>query len=186
MGSRFHNKSLSVLFFVLLLFLLPFFFGGGGHKMYCQETFNFGRCVYLFCPFPPPHNEGKHIGPIYMFSVRDPGKMFSKQVLGRRAFRLRALWNVLGTPSFRFKIDTHLGLRIMTYCVYTAQRCEVILTCTLRADSSLRAKPHPLRTCSRYTSVQTSFRRLTKGTICSENMVWPCSSWNCSSGNTTL
>ena len=26
-----------------------------------------------------------------MFSVHDPGKMFSKQVLGTRAFRLRAL-----------------------------------------------------------------------------------------------
>ena len=58
----------------------------------------------------------------YMFSVHDPGKMFSEQVLGTRAFRLRALWNVLSTPSFRFKIGTHLGLRSMTYCVYTAQR----------------------------------------------------------------
>ena len=57
----------------------------------------------------------------YMFSVHDPCKMFSKQVLGTRAFRLWALWNVLGTPSFRFKIGTHLGLRSMTYCVYTAQ-----------------------------------------------------------------
>ena len=27
----------------------------------------------------------------YMFSVHDPGKMFSKQVLGTGAFRLRAL-----------------------------------------------------------------------------------------------
>ena len=27
----------------------------------------------------------------YMFSVHDPGKMFSKQVLGARAFRLQAL-----------------------------------------------------------------------------------------------
>ena len=51
----------------------------------------------------------------YMFSVHDSGKMFSKQVLGTRAFRLRALWNVLGTPSFRFKIYTHLCLRSMTY-----------------------------------------------------------------------
>ena len=59
----------------------------------------------------------------YMFSVHVPGKMFSKQVPGTRAFRLRALWNVLGTPSFRFKICTHLGLRSMT-CVYTAQRVK--------------------------------------------------------------
>ena len=70
-------------------------------------------------------------------------------------------------------------------CMHCAT-CEVILTCTLRADSSLRAKPCPVSTCSRFHIVQTSFRRYTKGEICSENMVWPCSSWNCSSGNTTL
>ena len=51
--------------------------------------------------------------------------MFSKQVLGTRSFRLRALWNVLGTSSFRFKIGTHLGLRSMTYCVYTVQRFKL-------------------------------------------------------------
>ena len=100
----------------------------------------------------------------YMFSVHDPGRMFSKQVLGTRAFRLRALWNVLGTPSFRFKIGTHLGLRSMTYCVYIhCATCEVILMGTLRADSGLRAKSRPLRTCSRFHIVQTSFRRHTKG-----------------------
>ena len=126
-------------------------------------------------------------GPVHMFSVHDPGKMFSEQVLGTRAFRLRGLWNVLGTPSFRFKIGTHLGLRSMTYCVYIhCATCEVILMCTLHADSGLRAKPCPLRTCSRFHIVQTSFRRRTRGAICSENMLWPCSSWNCSSGNTTL
>ena len=70
-------------------------------------------------------------------------------------------------------------------CIHCAT-CEVILTCTLRADSGLRAKPRPLRTCSRFHIVQTSFRRRTKGAICSENMLWPCSSWNCSSANTTL
>ena len=68
-------------------------------------------------------------------------------------------WNVLGTPSFRFKIGTHLSLRSMTYCVMCIHcaTCEVILTCTLRADSGL---PRPLRTCSRFHIVQTSFRRL--------------------------
>ena len=70
-------------------------------------------------------------------------------------------------------------------CIHCAT-CEVILTCTLHADSGLRAKPRPLRTCSRFHIVQTSFRRRTKGAICSKNMLWPCSSWNCSSGNTTL
>ena len=63
---------------------------------------------------------------------------------------------------------------------------EVILPCTLCADSGLRTKPRPARTCSLFHIVQTSFRRHTKGAICSENMVWQCSSWNCSSGNTTL
>ena len=109
----------------------------------------------------------------------------AKQVLGTQVFRLRALWNVFGTPSFRFKIGTHLSLHSMTYCVHCAT-CEVILTCTLRADSGLRDKPSPVRTSSRFHIVQTAFRRHTKGVICSENMVWPCSSWNCSSRNTIL
>ena len=87
---------------------------------------------------------------LYMFSVHDPGKMFSEQVLGTRAFRLRALWNVLGTPSFRFK-----SAHIIHFVI-----CEVILTCTLRADSCLCAKPRPVRTCSRFHIVHTSFRRL--------------------------
>ena len=63
-----------------------------------------------------------------MFSVHVPEKVFLKQVLGTRAFRLRALWNVLGTPSFRFKIGTHLGLRSMTYCVYTSCATCIRLT----------------------------------------------------------
>ena len=58
----------------------------------------------------------------YMFSVQNPGKMFSEHVLGTQAFILRALWNVLGTASFRFVTGTIRGLRSMTYCVYTAQR----------------------------------------------------------------
>ena len=33
--------------------------------------------------------------------------------------------------------------------------------CTLRADSGLRAKPCPIRTCSRFHIVQTAFRRRT-------------------------
>ena len=39
-----------------------------------------------------------------MFSVHNPGKMFSEHVLGTRAFIFRALWNVLGTHSFRLKM----------------------------------------------------------------------------------
>ena len=93
-----------------------------------------------------------------MFSVHDPGKMFSKQVLGTRAFRLRALWYVLGTRSFRFKIGTHLGLRSI-HCAM----CEVILTCTLCADSGLRAKPRPLRTCFGFTSFRLRFGGVLRG-----------------------
>ena len=48
-----------------------------------------GPCV------PVAINIKCHFGPYrarsYMFSVHDPSKMFSKQVLGTRAFRLRAL-----------------------------------------------------------------------------------------------
>ena len=55
-------------------------------------------------------------------------------------------------------------------CIHCAM-CVVILTCTLRTDSSLRAKPCPVRTCSQFHIVQTLFRRRTKGAICSENMV---------------
>ena len=55
-------------------------------------------------------------------------------------------------------------------CIHCAT-CEVILTCTLRDDSGLRAKPRPVRTCSRFHIVQTTFRRRTKGVNCSENMV---------------
>ena len=63
------------------------------------------------------HHERNHkSGPSYiMFLVHDPGKMFSKQVLCTRAFRLRALWNVLGTPSFRFK-SAHIS--VCAVCIW--------------------------------------------------------------------
>ena len=34
-------------------------------------------------------------------------------------------------------------------CIHCAT-CDIILTCTLRADSGLSAKPRPVRTCSRF------------------------------------
>ena len=70
-------------------------------------------------------------------------------------------------------------------CIHCAT-CEVILMCTLRADSGLRAKPRPLRTLFSVHERSYLFWMCTKGAICSENMVWPCSSWNCSSGNNSL
>ena len=76
--------------------------------------------------------------------------------------------------SFRFKFGTHLGLwQYWTYYVYTAQRVRSVLTCTLRADSGLRAKPRPLRTCSRFRIVQDFvIRGVLKGVInVPENML---------------
>ena len=70
-------------------------------------------------------------------------------------------------------------------CIHCAT-CEVILMCTLRADSGLCAKPRPLRTLFSVLERSYLFWMCTKGAICSENMVWPCSSWNCSSGNNSL
>ena len=70
-------------------------------------------------------------------------------------------------------------------CIHCAT-CEVILMCTLCADSGLRAKPRPLRTLFSVHERSYLFWMCTKGAICSENMVWPCSSWNCSSGNNSL
>ena len=71
-------------------------------------------------------------------------------------------------PFVQVENGTHLGLRSMTYCVHIhCATCEVILMCTLR-------------------SYLFCFGCVLKGAICSENMVWPCSSWNCSSGNNSL
>ena len=134
-----------------------------------------------------------HRGPVHICSrYRYPMHLFSEQVLGTYAFRLQDHWIVLGTIAFRFVIGTIHGLRSLTSMHYTAQRENSLvgmidrLTLGHNARSpQLCTKPLPVRTCSRYHSVQTSFRRSTKGVICSENMVWPCSSWNCSSGNSS-
>ena len=48
--------------------------------------------------------------------------LFSEQVLGTYAFRLRDHWIVLGTIAFRFVIGTIHGLRSLTSMHYTAQR----------------------------------------------------------------
>ena len=89
-------------------------------------------------------------------------------------------------PFVQVENGMHLSLRSMTYCVYTAQRVRsfwcplsvLIAVCVL--------SPAHLVHCSRYTSVHTCFGCVLRGAICSENMVWPCSSWNCSSGNNSL
>ena len=65
------------------------------------------------------------------------------------------------------------------------EHCEMF-SVPIRADSGLRAKPRPLRTLFSVHEHSYLFWMCTKGAICSENMVWPCSSWNCSSGNNSL
>ena len=122
----------------------------------------------------------------YMFSVQNPGKMFSEHVLGTQAFILRALWNVLGTASFRFVTGTIRGLRSMTYCVYTAQRVRSFWCALSVLIAVCVLSPAHLVQCSRYRSVHICSGGVLTGSFCSENMVWPCSSWNCSSGNNSL
>ena len=69
-------------------------------------------------------------------------------------------------------------------CIHCAT-CEVILMCTLHADSGLRAKPRPLRTLFSVHERSYLFWMCTKGAICSENGVYrehvprTCSRWNC-------
>ena len=90
--------------------------------------------------------------------------MFSEHVLGTRAFILRALWNVLGTHSFKVENGTHLGLRSMTYCVtYTAQRVRSFWCALSVLIAVCVLSPAHLEHCSRYTSVHTCFGCVLRG-----------------------
>ena len=61
-------------------------------------------------------------GPVHICSrYRYPVHLFSEQVLGTHAFRLRDQWIVLGTIAFRFVIGTIRRLRSLTTMHYTAQ-----------------------------------------------------------------
>ena len=99
-----------------------------------------------------------------MFSVHNPGKMFSEHVLGTRAFILRALCKCSRYPFVQVENGVHLSLRsIDVLCIHCAT-CEVILMSTLRADSGLRAKPRPLSTLVLgTTSVHTCFGCVLRG-----------------------
>ena len=62
------------------------------------------------------------LGPVHICSrYRYPVHLFSEQVLGTYAFRLRDQWIVLSTIAFRFVIGTIRGLRSLTSMHYTAQ-----------------------------------------------------------------
>ena len=108
---------------------------------------------------PPCYHKNicSHRARSYMFSVHNPGKMFSEHVLGTRAFILRALWNVIGTHSFKVENGTHLGLCSMTYCVYTAQRVRSFWCALSVLIAVCVLSPAHLEHCSRYTSVHTCF-----------------------------
>ena len=77
----------------------------------------------LLPPTIPFNLEGeKYYGPVHICSrYRYPVHLFSEQVLGTHAFRLRDQWIVLGTIAFRFVNGTIRGLRSLTSMHYTAQ-----------------------------------------------------------------
>ena len=93
-----------------------------------------------------------NLGPVHIcFRYRYPMHLFSEQVLGTYAFRLRDHWIVLGTMAFRFVIGTIHGLRSLTSMHYTAQRENSLvgmidrLTLGHNARSpQLCTKPRPL------------------------------------------
>ena len=95
-----------------------------------------------------------------MFSVHNPGKMFSEHVLGTRAFILRALWNVLGTHSFRLKMAS-ISVCAVWRIVYTRVRSFWCALSVLIAVCVL--SPAHLEHCSRYTSVHTCFGCVLRG-----------------------
>ena len=158
-------------------------------EFYTLSPLNEGQCLHIY---------------MYTYALKDFSR--GRRTLGPFIYVLdtRPRQNVLETSSRYASVQIASTVKCSRYpfvqiynrhtsrsvqydllCLHCAT-CEVLLTCTLRADSGLPAKPRPIRTCSRFHIVQTAFRRRTKGVICSENMVWSCSSWNCSSGKTTL
>ena len=132
----------------------------------------------VICLFGPIHICSRYTTPAKcsrnMFSVHERSyyehcEMFSLPI--------RSGWKWHASRSAQYDV----------LCIHCAT-CEVILMCTLHADSGLRAKPRPLRTLFSVheRSYMYLFWMCTKGAICSENMVWLCSSWNCSIGNNSL
>ena len=107
---------------------------------------------------------------------------------------------MFSVPIVQVENGTHLGLRSMTYCVYTAQRVRSFWCALSVLIAVCVLSPAHLEHCSRYTSVHTGFGCVlrggdlfrehgltmfqlelytsylfwmcTKGAICSENVVW--------------
>ena len=90
------------------------------YSNYIDTIEAWGNCdtnsqVYLFA-------RPATFGPVHICSrYRYPVNLFSEQVLGTHAFRLRDQWIVLGTIAFRFVIGMIRGLRSLTSMHYTAQ-----------------------------------------------------------------
>ena len=119
----------------------------------------------IFLPFGKPslfQPRVSSMGRSYMFSVHNPGKMFSEHVLGTRAFILWALWNVLGIHSFRLKM-ARISVCAVWRIVHTLRNVwghfdvhsVLIAVCVL--------SPTHLEHCSRYTSVHTCFGCVLRG-----------------------
>ena len=89
-------------------------------------------------------------------------------------------------PFVQVENGMHLGLSSMTYCVYTAQRVRSFWCALSVLIAVCVLSPAHLEHCFSVHERSYLFWMCTKGAICSENMVWPCSSWNCSSGNNSL
>ena len=105
------------------------------------------------------------MGPfIYVFSVHNPGKMFSELVFSvheRSYYEHCEMFSV--THSFKVENGTHLGLRSMTYCVYTAQRVRSFWCALSVLIAVCVLSPAHLEHCSRYTSIHTCFGCVLKG-----------------------
>ena len=151
-----------------------------------QETFTAHFVVWVIFLSPRPSLTLILIGPVHICSrYTTPAKcsrnMFS--VHERSYYEHCEMFSVPIRSGWKWHASRSAQYDVL--CIHCAT-CEVILMCTLRADSGLRAKPRPLRTLFSVHERSYLFWMCTKGAICSENMVWPCSSWNCSSGNNSL
>ena len=68
-------------------------------------------------------------------------------------------------PFVQVENGTHLGLRSMTYCVYTAQRVRSFWCALSVLIAICMLSPAHLEHCSRYTSVHTCFGCVLRGTV---------------------
>ena len=156
-----------------MLVLLAMFWKCLGHAIVLAQgsrtTPHWGQLgpVHICSRYTTPAKCSRNMFSVHERSYYEHCEMFSVPI--------RSGWN-----------GTHLGLRSMTYCVYTAQRVRSFWCALSVLIAVCVLSPAPLRTLFSVHERSYLFWMCTKGAICSENMVWPCSSWNCSSGNNSL